>query len=620
MERKLFKNEYVLAPLKLGYCANKDGKVNEKHLDFYRQRAEYLGALIPEPFYIDAGLRENPFQLGIDTDDKIEGIANISDIIHQYGGKFIVHINHPGRMANAAIPGNYFWSASAVPCENGGATPIAMNESMMNIAIEKITNASIRAQKAGADYIELQFGYGYLLSQFLSPQTNQRTDEYGGSFENRVRFPLKVLKSIQQHVNLPIIARISATDFQPNGISIEESILLAQRLEKEGVVAFHITAGSACSAPAWYYQHMFTQKGKTWELADKIQKQVSIPVIFHGRIHSTDDIEFLRKHYQAQYFSIGRAPVADEHFVAKLLGINPEPIRPCLACSEGCLGGVRGGKGLGCVVNPRINNDLPAIEKTGNPKKIAVVGGGLAGLEAAITLKKRGHEVVLFEKNQIGGQFQYAYLPPKKESLIEIVEYYKKELNRQQILVEQKEATNEILEQRHFDAVIMATGATPILPPIKGLTNYFHYEILNNPEILQNKKVVIIGGGLIGVEVASKLLDYQNKVIIVEMLDEIAKGLEMIERNMTLAKFKQHNVEIRLKSKVVEVSDKTVMMQTEDGSKSSIEQVDAIVVAVGMKSYKPFETKIPTYYVGDALKVAKAQEAIKDAYALALSL
>ncbi|GAB4290801.1 MAG: FAD-dependent oxidoreductase [Marinilabiliales bacterium] len=620
MKTNLFKNDFILAPLKLGYCGNKDGKVNEKHLNFYRQRAEHLGAIIPEPFYIDAGLRENPFQLGIDNDDKIEGIAKIAEIIHQYGGKFIVHINHPGRMANAAIPGNYFWSASAIPCENGGAIPEAMNESMMNIAIEKMVNASIRAQKAGADFIEIQFGYGYLLSQFLSPQTNQRTDEYGGSFENRLKFPLQVLKSIQQSISIPIIARVSATDFQPNGINIEESILLSKRLEKEGVVAVHITIGSACSAPAWYYQHMFTQKGKTWEMADKIQKQLSIPVIFHGRIHSADDIEFLRKNYQAKYFSIGRALIADEHFVAKLLGINPEPIRPCLACSEGCLGGVRGGKGLGCVVNPRVNNDLPLLEKTQNPQKVAVVGAGLAGLEAAITLKKRGHEVVLFEKNQIGGQFQFAYLPPKKESLLEIVNFYKKEINRLQIPVEYIEATNEMLEQRHFDMAIMATGATPVVPPIKGLSQYYHFEILKNPEILQNKKVVIIGGGLIGVEIASKLLDFQNKIIIVEMLDDIARGLEMIERKMTLAKFKQHNVEIHLKSKVVEINNNTVKIETENGLELPIDNVDSIIVAVGMKSYKPFEPKLSANYVGDAQKVAKAQEAIKDAYELALNL
>lgn len=620
MEQKLFKNEYILAPVKLGYCFEKNGQVNDKHLDFYRQRAEHLGAIIAEPMYIDSGLRENPFQLGIDHDDKILGISQIAEIIHKHGGKFIVHINHPGRMANAAIPGNYFWSASTIACENGGATPIAMDKEMMNVTIDKFVQASIRAQKAGADYIELQFGYGYLLSQFLSPQTNQRTDEFGGSLENRMRFPLMVLRGIKQNISIPIIARVSATDFQPNGIRIEETTILAKQLEKEGVVAIHATAGSACSAPAWYYQHMFTQKGKTWELAAEIQKHINIPVIFHGRIQSPDDIDYLKKQYQAKYFSLGRALVADEDFVAKILGYNPEPIRPCLACSEGCLGGVRGGKGLGCVVNPRVNTNLPIPTKAQKELNIAVVGGGLAGLEAAITLKKRGHRVVLYEKNEIGGQFLLAYLPPKKQNLLDIVNYYKTEVARLEIPVIHKEATNEILKQENFDVVVMATGAVHSIPPIKGLSQYYTSEILNQPATIQNQKVVIIGGGLIGTEVASFLLEHNNEVIIVEMLDEIARGLEMIERNLTLAKFKQHNVSIHLKSKVVEVNNKTIIVEKEDGTTFSIENVGAIVIATGMQPYIPFHTEIPTHFIGDARQVAKAQDAIKDAYELALTL
>lgn len=620
MEKKLFKNEFIMAPIKLGYCIQKDGKVNEKHLSFYEKRATNLGAVISEPFYIDSFLRENPFQLGIDSDDKLEGISKIASIIHSYGSKFIVHINHPGRMANSSIPGNYFWSASSIPCENGGAIPEAMDETMMNIAIEKMVNASIRAQKINADYIELQFGYGYLLSQFLSSQTNKRNDEYGDSFENRLRFPIRVLKAIQNNLSIPVIARLSATDFQPNGITLEESILLAKRLQEEGVVAIHVTVGSVCSTPAWYYQHMFTQKGKSWELADIIQKQLQIPVIFNGRIHSIEDINFLKEKYNAKYFSIGRALVADENFIEKILRINSEPIRPCLVCNEGCLGGVRSGKGLGCVVNPNVNNDFPEVKVTTKPRKIAIVGAGLAGLEASIILKRAGHNVVLFEKNEIGGQFQLAYLPPKKESLIEIIEFYKKELLRLKIPVEYIEVTNDLLKEKGFEEVIMATGAEAILPPIKGLKNFFGADILKNTEFFHHKKIVIIGGGLIGVEVASKLLDYQNQVIIVEMLDEIARGLEMIERTMILSMFKQHKVQVLLKSKVIEISDSTVFIEDENKEIIKIDNVDIVVVAVGMKPYIPFIPSLPAYYIGDAKKVSKAQDAIKDAHELALKL
>lgn len=294
----------MMAPLKLGYCHQKDGKVNDRHLNFYAARSKHVGGIAFEPFYIDAGLRENPFQLGLDADYKIEGIRNLVELLHRTNTK----------------------------------------------AIEKMVAAAQRAEMAGVDFIEIQFGYGYLMSQFLSAAINQRADKYGGSLENRMRFPLLVFNTIKAAINIPVIARISADDLLPGGIKTDEAILFSKELIKSGVVALHVTAGSACTSPAWFYQHMFIPKGKNWELAARINEVVSVPVFFHGRIHSKDDITELREKYGASCFSIGRAMVADERFVEKILNGGSENIRPCLACSEGCLGGVRAGKGLSCVV------------------------------------------------------------------------------------------------------------------------------------------------------------------------------------------------------------------------------------------------------------------------------
>ncbi len=616
----LFKNEFIMAPLKLGYCSNKDGKVNDRHLKFYKDRAARLGAIIFEPFYIDSGLRENPFQLGIDADDKVEGLKQLVDLVHKTDTRAIAHINHPGRMANAAIPGNYFWSSTDKACENAGATPVSMDETMMKSATNKIIEASMRAQKAGFDFIELQFGYGYLMSQFLSAAINNRADIYGGSLENRMRFPLEVLKQVKNAINIPIIARLSADDFLPNGTRIEEAIAFSKELVKSGVVALHVTLGSACTSPAWYYQHMFIPKGKNWEYAAKIKESVEIPVFFHGRIHSKQDIELLKENYGAEYFSIGRALIADENFAGKITHQINEPVRPCLACSEGCLGGVRAGKGLGCVVNPLVNAELPEISPAEKSKKIAVIGGGIAGMQAAITLHARGHQVEVFEKDKLGGQFILAYLPPKKESLREIVDYYISEIDRLGIKVRYQEATKELISDEGFDELVMATGAVPAIPPIKGLTDFLWAEILHEKITPANQNMVIVGGGLIGCEIASKLLDNGNKVTIVEMLDEIARGLELIERNMTLKKFKENNVKIFLKHKVTEVQGKTLIMEDENENTVKLENVDKIVMATGMKSYRPFETNIPGHFVGDAKLVAKAQEAIHDAYTLALNI
>lgn len=314
--------------------------------------------------------------------------------------------------------------------------------------------------------------------------------------------------------------------------------------------------------------------------------------------------------------------VADPDFVGKYLGKKQGRIRPCLACSEGCLGGVRSGQGLGCVVNPRVGQDLKMLTKAIQSKRFAVVGAGLAGLEAALTLKARGHEVVLYEKEKIGGQFNLAWLPPQKQSLKEIIDYYTYELDQNNITVIYKETTADELLAEKYHGILLATGAVPDVPPIKGLTQYFWAEFLLDENLPENKKIVVIGGGLIGIEIASKLLDKSNEVIIVEMLPEIARGMEMIERTMTLKKLNMKNVPIYTNTNVRKVEGKKLHLGGE--RRVMLEDVDHIVVATGMKSYAPLykqlKDKLPVYLIGDAKKVRKAQDAIRDAYALALEL
>ena len=615
------RNPFIMALVKLGY-SDGTGVVTQRHIDFYGPRSRHAGAVTLEPLYMDAGLRELPTQLGIDNDNKIEGLKKLTGLIHGNGAKVIAHINHPGRMANPKIPGNYHWSSTGKACETGGAVPKKMDRSMMEKVIRMHVEAAQRAQKAGFDFIELQTGHGYLLAQFLSPAVNDRTDDYGGSLANRMRFPLEVIKAVIQAVDIPVIARISGDEMIPNGFHLDEMLVYAKELEKVGVAALHVIAGTACGTPPWFFQHMFIPKGKTWELAGKIKQQVSVPVIFLGRIHSAEDIQTIRDKYHGEYFALGRALVADPDFIGKYLGMVEGAIRPCMACSEGCLGGVKAGKGLGCVVNPRVNTGLPELQKASVKKRYAVVGGGLAGMQTALSLKEKGHDVVLYEKEALGGQFNLAYLPPNKESLKDIVDYYQTELDRMQVVVKKEEATPEKLRNGSFDGVVMATGAVPAVPPIKGLKKYYWTEFLEEEHLPHDKKVLVVGGGLIGMEVASKLVDNGNKVVIVEMLDEIARGMEMIEKAMTLKKLQAKGAEIITRYVVTEVKDSEVKISGEAGERV-LTGIDHIVVATGMRPYHPFEKEEglpPVYVVGDAQKVGKAQEAIREAYALALKL
>ncbi len=614
------KNNFIMAPIKLGY-SDADGKINERHLAFYAERNRYLGAITPEPLYLDKGLREIPTQIGIDSDDKLPGLQKLTTTIKAHGTKAIAHLNHPGRMANPKIPGNYHLSSTDKPCENGGATPKRMTAADMDSVIAIFESAAQRAEKAGFDIIELQLGHGYLLAQFLSPAVNDRTDEYGGSFENRVRFPLAVFDAVKNAVNLPVIVRISGEEMTPNGIKINESIKLAQLLEARGAAAIHVSAGTVCSTPPWFFQHMFVPKGKTWDFAAKIKSAVNMPVIFVGRINSAKDVNRLEKEYRADYIALGRAIITDPHFAAKYSGEVSGAIRPCLACSEGCLGGVKSGQGLGCVVNPSVGHDDTPLEPTTRTKKFAVVGGGLAGMQAALTLKERGHSVEIYEKDKLGGQFNLAHLPPNKSSLKEIVDYFEYELRQAGIPIIKKEATAADLDAQKYDAAIIATGAKPTLPPIKGLEEYYWTEFLRDENLPENQTIVVIGGGLIGIEIASKLVEKHNRVIIIEMLDDVARGMEMIEKTLTLKKLKAKNVTIFTGTKVTQIDGDKVFI--EGANESVLEGIDKIVVATGMQSYRPLANApvdLPVHIIGDAKKVGKAQEAIRDGYTLAREL
>lgn len=611
------KNEFIFAPVKTGY-SDDSGIIKQKHLDFYHERSKEVAAVTPEPFYLDKGLREIPTQIGIDSDNKVEGLRKLTQTIHRNGAKAIAHLNHAGRMANPNIPGNYHISPTSKPCENGGATPRRMEEQDFRDVKKLFYDAAYRSKEAGFDIIELQFGHGYLLAQFLSPFVNDRLDNYGGSFENRVRFPLEILDEVKK-AGLPIIARISGDDMVPGGITIDEMQKFSGLLEEKGIEAVHVSAGTVCTTPPWYFQHMFTAKGKTWEFASKIKEIVNIPVIAVGRINSRHDVDKLKRNHNIDYLALGRALVADPYFIGKYKDPSMGNIRPCLACSEGCLGGVKSGNGIRCVVNPEVGNTKNGQQPVTQSRHFAVVGGGLAGMEVALTLKERGHEVTLYEKEQLGGQFNIASLPPNKEGLKEIVDYFTGEIEKNQVTIKRETFDSSEVENQNYEGVVLATGAKPMIPYIKGLKEYFWAEFLLDENLPENQKILIIGGGLIGVEIASKLLEKNNEVILVEMLNQLARGMETIERKLTLRKLMNNpNVRIFKEYAVTEVNGRKVKLSGND--KEVIEEADNIVVAAGMQSNNPLEKelkdKVDTWVIGDAKKVGKAQDAILSGYNL----
>ena len=614
-------SNFIFPPIKLGYTEG-DGKVTQKHLNFYSKRNKYIGAITPEPLYMDPGLRELPTQLGIDDDNKISGLQLLNETIHQNGAKSIAHLNHPGRMANPKIPSNFFWSSTDKACENGGADPEMMNREMMNSVIELFIDSAKRAVASGFDIIELQFGHGYLMAQFISPAVNDRDDEYGGSFENRIKFPLEVTKAVREAVDIPIIARISGDEMIPNGFHIEDMVKFSRLLKTNGINAIHVSAGSVCSTPPWFFQHMFVPKGKTWELARQIKDEVNIPTIFVGQVNRREDIENLTKNYNADYIAIGRALIADPDFIGKCINKVEGNIRPCLACAEGCLGGVKSGQGLQCLVNPEIGKETKVFTLADKSKHYAVVGGGLAGMEAVLTLKKRGHHVDLYEKNELGGQFNLAPLTPNKKSMAALVPYFIKELKDNNINVIYKEAVKSDLINK-YDGVIIASGSKPASIKIPGLDKPYWAEILLKENLPKNKKVLIIGGGLIGVDIATALIPLNNQVIIVKRTTDFGEDMEAIAKTLSLKMMKEKGTVFSDHTYIKKVEGRTIYAD-KNGGNIQFNDVDLIVVSTGMRSFNPLKDElgndIPVYIVGDAQKTGNAQDAIYGAYEQAIKL
>jgi len=612
------KNQFIFAPIKTGY-SDGSGVVTEKHLSYYERRARYLGAIIPEPFYLGKGLRELPTQIGIDNDVKIDGLKKLTALFHKTDTRAIAHLNHPGRMANPKIPGNYFISATDKPCENGGATPQRMSKEDVENVANLFKQCAPRAQGADFDMIELQFGHGYLAAQFLSPSVNDRDDEYGGIFEHRVRFALNILLAVKKAVHLPIIVRISGDEMIPNGIKLPEMLEFAHLLELAGAAAIHVSAGTVCSTPPWFFfQHMFVPKGKTWEMAKQIKEKVDIPVISVGQINEIKDIEKITKENISDYIAIGRALVADPDFLGKYLGEVKGEIRPCLACVEGCLGGVKAGQGLQCLATPTVGREDEVFESPKKAKKCAVVGGGLAGMEAAIDLEKRGHEVDLYEKDKLGGQFNLAYLTPKKSSMEKLVIYFKKTLEKSKVNIVYKEATDSDL--MCYDEVILATGSLPKIPSIPGRDKFYWAEILLEENLPKDKKVLIIGGGLIDVDIATALILNNNKAILVKRMVDFGEDMEAIAKALSLKMIKESGAVFSDHTFIKKIEGKTAYAER-NGEEIKFEDIDVFVASTGMESFNPLESKlkdkVPFHVIGDAQKVGKAKDAIESGYKLA---
>jgi len=374
-------NRLLMAPVKTGF-AGPDGTVTEQLLAYYRRRAEGgVAAIIVEPLYIDVVGKEHPRQLAIDSDHTIEGLRRLVDNIHEGGAKVIAHLNHAGRAANPKASGRQPEAPSAVVCTSTGAVPQALDTARIRDLVQAFAQSARRARDVGFDAVEIQCGLGYLVAQFLSSLTNQRTDEYGVGTEQGERFAREVVAAVRKALEdaIPVLARISASEQVDGGLDLNDGRRLARRLVDWGISAVHVVTGSACDTPPWYYQHMSLPEGINQELAGQIKAEVDVPIIVAGRLGDPEHIEEVIRRGQSDLVAMGRPLVADPDLPLKMKEGRSDEIVLCGSCLQGCLASVKAGKGLGCIVNPEVGHESEPETPAQQGRHVVVVGGWADG-------------------------------------------------------------------------------------------------------------------------------------------------------------------------------------------------------------------------------------------------
>lgn len=643
------KNRFAMAPMGPLGLADANGGWNQRGIDYYVERAKGgTGLIITGVTFFDQVVEKqdpttvpNPLYKPVNF---VKTSREMTERIHAYGSKIFLQLS--GGFGRVTIPTNVGdippIAPSAIPHRWLDKTCRAITVDEIHAIVKQFGEAAFHAKRAGFDGVQIHAVHeGYLIDQFAISMFNQRTDEYGGSLENRLRFAKEIVEEIKKTCgdDFPVTLRFSVKsmikdwrvgalpgeDFEEKGRDTEEGLKAAKLLESYGYDALDTDVGTY---DAWWWNHppMYQKKGLYREYCKMVKEVVDIPVFCAGRMDNPDMALEAIENGECDVIDLGRPLLADPDYCNKLRCGKMTQIRPCISCHEGCMGRVASYSLLNCAVNPqaareRVNAYEPILKK----KKVLIVGGGVAGCEAARVLAIRGHQPVVYEKgSRLGGNLIPGGAPDFKEDDIALADWYTNELNRLGVHVHlNTELNEEEIKAMDYDTVILATGSKPKVFSLGDDSHTYTAEQVLLKQKDAGKKTVVVGGGLVGCETALWLAQNGIHVTIVEALDKVmavngplcAANKEMLEALLPF-----NGVEIITGAKVTEFANGEVKVDTKEGSKTIMS--DSVILSVGYKEentlYNNLQFDIPDLYLlGDAKKVSNIMYAIWDAFEVA---
>lgn len=622
------RNRIVFAPIGIG-AYNDDETVNERYFPFIYERAKETGLIITQG--TRPSLKGGVKLIGCYEDRFIPSLSRFAESAHRNGAKIFLQLVVVG--GNDPL-GGYAPSVIDIPLykdqwgRGDKYRPKELKNHEIKELVEEFAQGARRAQEAGFDGVEVHAAYGYLISEFVCPATNRRSDEYGGIFENRMRFPVEIIQRIKQvcGVDFPVGLKFNAhMDMKPEGIDEGLGVRIAQRIAREGVCYLHeVTMGE----DVMYMQMakypsmptMYQPRNTTITLAENLKAHIKdVPVIAAGGILKPDEADSIIREEKADMVAVGRALLADPHWSYKAK--RGERITPCIKCLVCHHEVVKKGSIAACTVNPYLVRELEAaLVPADRTRKVIVIGSGPAGITAAVVASRRGHRVTLYEKtDQLGGLIIAGSQPEFKYEFKDLLKYYRDEVKDSSVEVRiNTEGTAELIKRESPEVLIIAIGGEPIMLDIPGIDRESVIsapDCLRTADELKGKEVVIIGGGDVGCETAIVLRRRGNNVSIVEKLGELMELEEIKYHTMVMERMLEgEKINIYLNSQVTEIREHLVAIQDSEGKRVEL-PADLVVIAVGIKALTDKASELKgccknSYIIGDALEPRRIREAV----------